>query len=69
MSRYQSINPYTNKEFANYNNPTTKQIDDAINLAHALYKKNGDTKSQKHVLQFCIILPMHFVKMKTKWLK
>lgn len=39
MSRYQSINPYTNKEFANYNNPTTKQIDDAINLAHALYKK------------------------------
>ncbi|HBG90778.1 aldehyde dehydrogenase family protein, partial [Lactobacillus acetotolerans] len=39
MSRYQSINPYTNKEFANYDNPTTKQIDDAINLAHALYKK------------------------------
>lgn len=39
MSRYQSINPYTNQEFASYDNPTAKQIDDAINLAHALYKK------------------------------
>ena len=39
MSRYQSINPYTNEEFASYDNPTAKQIDDAINLAHALYKK------------------------------
>lgn len=39
MSRYQSINPYTNEEFASYDNPTAKQIDESINLAHMLYKK------------------------------
>ncbi|MDF7638229.1 NAD-dependent succinate-semialdehyde dehydrogenase [Lactobacillus sp. ESL0791] len=39
MSKYQSINPYTNEEFADYDNSTPQQIDEAINLAHALYKK------------------------------
>ena len=39
MSKYQSVNPYTNEAFASYDNPTSKQIDEAINLAHALYKK------------------------------
>lgn len=39
MSKYQSINPYNNEEFASYNNPTEEQIDEAINLAHTLYKK------------------------------
>ena len=39
LSRYQSINPYTNEEFASYDNPTAKQIEDSINLAYALYKK------------------------------
>ncbi len=52
MSRYQSINPYTNKEFANYNNPTTKQIDDAINLAHALYKKMATRKARNTYSNF-----------------
>ncbi|GAA3639506.1 NAD-dependent succinate-semialdehyde dehydrogenase [Lactobacillus hamsteri] len=39
MSKYQSINPYNNEEFASYDNPTEEQIDEAINLAHTLYKK------------------------------
>lgn len=39
MSRYQSINPYTNEKFAEYDNPTAEQIDEAINLAYTLYKK------------------------------
>ena len=30
LSRYQSINPYTNEEFASYDNPTAKQIEDSI---------------------------------------
>ena len=51
MSRYQSINPYTNEEFASYDNSTAAQIDDAINLAHALYKKwrheNPETRSRQ----------------------
>lgn len=39
MSKYQSINPYTNELFANFNNPTSEQIDETINLADTLYKK------------------------------
>lgn len=39
MSKYQSINPYTNEKFAEYDNPTAEQIDEAINLAYTLYKK------------------------------
>lgn len=39
MAKYQSINPYTNKNFADYENPTASQIEDALNLTHALYKK------------------------------
>lgn len=39
MAKYQSINPYTNKTFATYDNPTADQIEEAIGLAHALYKK------------------------------
>lgn len=39
MSKYQSINPYTNEEFASYDNPTAEQVEEAINLAHTLYKK------------------------------
>ncbi|WEV37276.1 NAD-dependent succinate-semialdehyde dehydrogenase [Lactobacillus sp. ESL0677] len=39
MAKYQSVNPYTNEKFAEYDNPTATQIDEAINLAHALYKK------------------------------
>lgn len=38
MSKYQSINPYTNEVFAEFPNPTAQQIDENINLAHALYK-------------------------------
>ena len=39
MAKYQSVNPYTNEVFASYDNPTASQIEDAINLAHTLYKK------------------------------
>lgn len=39
MSKYQSINPYNNETFASFDNPTSTQIDEAINLAHSLYKK------------------------------
>ena len=39
MSSYQSINPYTGEKFASYDNPTDKQIEEALSLAHALYKK------------------------------
>lgn len=39
MSKYQSINPYNNETFASFDNPTSEQIDEAINLAHMLYKK------------------------------
>lgn len=39
MAKYQSINPYTNETFASYDNPTASQIEDSINLAHALYQK------------------------------
>lgn len=39
MSKYQSVNPYTNEVFATYENSTADQISDSINLAHALYKK------------------------------
>lgn len=39
MSRYQSINPYNNQKFASYDNPTTEQIDENINLADSLYHK------------------------------
>ncbi|NRO78254.1 Succinate semialdehyde dehydrogenase [NAD(P)+] Sad [Lactobacillus helveticus] len=52
MSKYQSINPYTNEEFASYNNPTSQQIDEAINLAHMLYKKwrHEDPSSRAELL-------------------
>ena len=36
MSKYQSINPYTNEEFASYDNPTAEQVEEAINVAHTL---------------------------------
>lgn len=39
MSRYQSINPYNNENFANFDNPTSEKIDETINLAYSLYKK------------------------------
>lgn len=39
MSKYQSVNPYTNEVFASYENSTDQQIDEAINLAYTLYKK------------------------------
>lgn len=39
MSKYQSINPYNNETFASFDNPTSTQIDEALNLAHSLYKK------------------------------
>ncbi|BDR60009.1 NAD-dependent succinate-semialdehyde dehydrogenase [Lactobacillus xylocopicola] len=39
MAKYQSINPFTNENFANYENSTNAQIEDAISLAHALYQK------------------------------
>lgn len=39
MSRYQSINPYNNENFANFDNPTAERIDETINLAYSLYKK------------------------------
>lgn len=39
MSKYQSINPYTNKEFASYDNPSAQKIDESLNLAHRLYQK------------------------------
>ena len=52
MSKYQSINPYTNEEFASYDNPTSQQIDEAINLAHTLYKKwrHEDPSSRAELL-------------------
>ena len=52
LSKYQSINPYTNEEFASYNNPTFQQIDEAINLAHMLYKKwrHEDPSSRAELL-------------------
>ncbi|RVU70132.1 MULTISPECIES: NAD-dependent succinate-semialdehyde dehydrogenase [Lactobacillus] len=39
MSKYQSINPYNNEEFASFENPTSQQIDEALNLADRLYHK------------------------------
>ena len=39
MAKYQSINPYTNENFASYDNPTAEQIEDALNLTNALYQK------------------------------
>lgn len=39
MAKYQSINPYTGEKFAEYDNPTPKQIEDALNLSHRLYQK------------------------------
>lgn len=39
MSKYQSINPYNNELFASFENPTSEQIDETINLAYALYKE------------------------------
>ena len=39
MSRYQSINPYNNENFASFDNPTSEKIDETINLAYSLYKK------------------------------
>lgn len=39
MSSYQSVNPYTGETFATYDNPTDKQIEEALALTHALYKK------------------------------
>ena len=39
MSKYESINPYTNETFASFSNPTEDQIEDALNLADALYHK------------------------------
>lgn len=39
MAKYQSVNPYTNETFASYDNPTASQIEEAISLAYALYKK------------------------------
>lgn len=39
MAKYESVNPYTNKIFASYENPTDQQIEESLALAHALYKK------------------------------
>ena len=39
MANYQSINPYTNETFATYDHPTATQIEEALTLTHALYKK------------------------------
>ena len=39
MSRYQSINPYNGDVFATFENPTDKEIEESLNLAHMLYKK------------------------------
>ena len=52
LSRYQSINPYTNEEFASYDNPTAKQIEDSINLAYALYKKWRHETPEKSCKKF-----------------
>lgn len=53
MSKYQSINPYTNEVFASYENPSNQQIDEAINLAHTLYKKmrHESTTDRAKILQ------------------
>ena len=53
MSKYQSINPYTNEVFASYENPSDQQIDEAINLAHTLYKKmrHESTTDRAKILQ------------------
>lgn len=53
MSSYKSINPYTNEEFASYDNPTAEQIDEAINLAYTLYKKwrHDDPSSRAKILK------------------
>ncbi|MFC2695065.1 MAG: NAD-dependent succinate-semialdehyde dehydrogenase [Lactobacillus sp.] len=52
MSSYQSVNPYTGETFATYDNPTTKQIEEALSLAHALYKKwrHEDPAGRAHQL-------------------
>lgn len=39
MSKYQSINPYNNETFASFDNPSSEQIDETINLAYSLYKE------------------------------
>lgn len=39
MAKYQSINPYTNEVFASFDNPTSEQIEDALNLSDRLYHK------------------------------
>lgn len=39
MSKYESINPYTNEVFATYENTTSERIEESLSLAHALYKK------------------------------
>ncbi len=51
MSRYQSINPYNGDVFATFENPTDKEIEESLNLAHMLYKKwrheNPSTRSKE----------------------
>ncbi|WEV39581.1 NAD-dependent succinate-semialdehyde dehydrogenase [Lactobacillus sp. ESL0681] len=49
MAKYQSINPYTNETFANYSYSTNSQIDEAINLANALYHKWQHEQPQNRV--------------------
>lgn len=52
MSKYQSINPYNNEVFASFDNPSSQQIDEAINLANTLYHKwrHEDRKKRAEVL-------------------
>ena len=37
MSKYESINPYTNEVFQTYENATTEQIEQALSTTHELY--------------------------------
>lgn len=68
MSRYQSINPYNGDVFATFENPTDKEIEESLNLAHMLYKK-WRHEDQALVVKNCLQLLEVFVKTKTKWPK
>ncbi|KRL61808.1 NAD-dependent succinate-semialdehyde dehydrogenase [Lactobacillus psittaci] len=39
MSKYQSINPYTNETIAQYDLTSQKKVEESIALSHALYRK------------------------------
>lgn len=52
MSKYESINPYTNEVFKTYENATTEQIEQALAVTHDLYLtwRNQDVSERAKLL-------------------